>query len=178
MGPPKWISKWPPNLPKIDQKKKILIFCFFALFGCRDCLSGHGHAWQPIHANSGNKGGWGPGARDWQVTQLTRCLITDLEPPEARLGNLLGLSKALLGGFWIPRTLKNKLSLRFLESHLVRCIGSRDDSPGGVLPSLRSIWDPKWTLKGAQKLSKKCSKNNPKKTLEKDPEISPTWPPL
>ena len=59
------------------------------------------------------------------------------------LGSLLGLPKALLGGLWTSKTLKNCRFFKVFRKPPFRCFGALDGSSGAVLAGPGPIWDPK-----------------------------------
>ena len=71
------------------------------------------------------------------------------------LGSLLGPPKALLGGLWTPKTLKNNCFLMVFGKAPFRCFGALDGSPGAVLVRPGRFG----TQNGPNKLQKNNQKN-------------------
>ena len=93
------------------------------------------------------------------------------------LGSFLGLPKALLGGLWTSKTLKN---LRFFKvfwkdtfSLLWNSWWHFGGRLGGPWADLGTKMDPKRKPKVAPKWSENCSKFDP----QKGPKTTPKWGP-
>ena len=86
------------------------------------------------------------------------------------IGSLLGPPKALLGGLWTLKTLKNKVCKVFANATFW-VFGALDGPLGPILAPSCADLVPKLTPKWPQKSSKKCSKTS----LKNDPQNYKKW---
>ena len=75
------------------------------------------------------------------------------------LWSLLGPPKALLEGFWTPKTLKNKLFFKVFANAAFRVFEALDGPLGLILPPSWADLVPKWAPKWFPKMLKKGTKN-------------------